>query len=172
MKLKSKITYIIAPAVLCWCLFYLQSCKDPAVEDKHLLTKDDDLNLAKDTLKVKVFSEFEQPINSNGVGISQLGSISDPDFGTTFASFYAQCELSSNNIYFGDSAVLDSAFLMLQYNGAYGKFDKPVDINVYELAQDISDTTAYKTNQSFTVNIPPVGTLHNYTLGTKLTDSI
>ena len=174
--MKNKLTYLIAPAVLCWCFFYLQGCKEPLIEDKNLLTSDDNLDLAKDTLQVKVFSEYEKPLNSNGVSVGLLGNLSDPNFGNTFAGFYAQCQLTSNNIYFGDSATLalDSAFLMLKYNGvyAYGKFDQPVDINLYELSQSMNDSTIYKTNDAFSVNIPPIGTLNGYTIGTKLTDSI
>ncbi len=170
--MKNKLTFLIAPAVLCWCLFYLQGCKEPLIEDNNLLTSDDNLNLAKDTLSVKVFSEFEKPLNSNGVAVGLLGSIADPNFGNTFAGFYAQCQLNSNNIYFGETPVLDSAFLMLKYNGVYGKFDKPVDVSVYELAQNMNDSTTYKTNDAFAVNIPPVGTLSGFTLGTKMTDSI
>ena len=170
--MKNKLTFLMAPVFLCWCLFYLQGCKDPLLENNKLLTSDDDLNLAKDTLAVKVFSEFEKPLNSNGVGVGLLGSIADPNFGNTFAGFYAQCQLTSNNIYFGEQKVLDSAFLMLQYNGVYGKFNQPVDVSVFELAQDLNDSTTYKTNESFAVNLPPVGTLSAYTLGTKMTDSI
>ena len=68
------------------------------------------------------------------------------NFGNTVAGFYAQCQLTSNNIYFGDSATLalDSAFLILKYNGVYGKFDQPVDINLYELSQSMSGSTIYK----------------------------
>ena len=144
--MKNKLTYLIAPAVLCWCFFYLQGCKEPLIEDNNLLTSDDNLNLAKDTLQVKVFSEYEKPLNSNGVSVGLLGNLSDPNFGNTVAGFYAQCQLTSNNIYFGDSATLalDSAFLILKYNGVYGKFDQPVDINLYELSQSMSGSTIYK----------------------------
>ena len=173
----TKLSYIIAPVVLCWCLFYLQGCKDPLIEDNKLLTPDDDLNLAKDTLSVKVFSEFQEPVNSNGVGLGVLGSVSDPNFGNTFAGVYARCLLTTNNVYFGDNPELDSAFLMVQYAGVYGKFDQPVDISVYELNQDMSDSTAYKTNQSFAVKVPPIGTLNNFVVTkpdgtTVFTDSV
>jgi len=171
-NLKNKLTFFIAPVVLCWCLFYLQGCKEPLIEDDNLLTSDDNLNLAKDTLTVKVFSEFEAPLKSNGVSVGLLGSIDDPNFGKTFAGFYAQCQLVSNNVYFGSNPVLDSAFLMLKYNGSYGKFDQPVDINVFELSQDLSSSATYKTNDAFSVKIPAIGSITGYTLGTKITDSI
>lgn len=170
--MKNRFTFLIAPAVLCWCLFYLQSCKEPLIEDSNLLTTDDNLNLAKDTLSVKVFSEFEKPLTSSGVSVGLLGSLNDPSLGKTFASFYAQYQLTSNNIYFGESPVVDSAFLMVKYNGVYGKLSVPVDINVFELSQDLSNSATYKTNDAFSVKVPTIGSITAYTLGTKITDSI
>jgi len=151
-------------------LFYLQGCKEPLIKDSNLLTSDDNLNLAKDTLSVKVFSEFEKPLTSSGVSVGLLGSLNDPNFGKTFAGFYSQCKLTSNNIYFGESPVLDSAFLMVKYNGVYGKFNQPVDVNVFELSQDMSSTTTYKSTDAFSVNFPAIGTLSNFV--PKLTDSV
>lgn len=172
MKLKKKILYILAPAILCWCLFYLQGCKEPIIEDNNLLTSDDNLNLDRDTLQIKAFSEFVKPLTSSSASVGLLGNLTDPNFGKTFAGFYGQCQLTSNNINFGEGATLDSAFLMLPYNGVYGKFDQPVDINVFELSQSISSATSYTTADAFSVNTPAIGSLTGYTLGTKLTDSV
>lgn len=174
MTLKKNIIYILAPAVLCWCLFYLQGCKEPLIEDSNLLTSDDNLNLAKDTVYVKAFSEFVPPLVSNGVSVGLVGNLTDPNFGKTFASFYAQTQLTSNNIYFGDvnDLALDSAFLILQYAGVYGKLDQPMDINVFELTQDMSSTVTYKTTDAFSVNGTPIGSLSGYTVGTKITDTV
>lgn len=169
--MKNKLILIIAPAfIFCWCFFSLQGCKQPLIEDKNLLTSDDNLNLAKDTLDVKVLSEFELPLASNGISNGVLGTISDPNFGNTYAGFYAQCQLTSNNIYFGVAPVLDSAVLTLKYNGIYGKFDQPVTVSVFELAQSMSDATTYKTNDAFQVNLPAIGTVSGFV--PKLTDSI
>jgi hypothetical protein len=42
-------------------VFFLSNgCKDPIIEDTDLLTADDELNLAKDSLNVKVFSFYEE----------------------------------------------------------------------------------------------------------------
>lgn len=137
-------------------------CKNPAIEDKTLLTKDDNLLLAKDTLHVKVFSEFEKPLAANGISTGVLGTITDPNFGTTYASFYAQCRLTSNNINFGTNPVLDSAVLTLKYLSTYGKLTMPVNVNVYELSESMVDSVAYNTNQSFGVNIPPIASKSNF----------
>lgn len=161
---------MIAPAVFCWCFFSLQGCKEPIIEDTNLLTGDDDLSLSKDTLNVKVFSEYEQAVASNNVTVGVIGSVSDPNFGNTYGSFYAQCQLTSNNISFGDAPVLDSVVLSLKYAGTYGKFDLPLTVSVYELSQSMNDSTAYKTNDAFSVNIPPIGQVNGFSPNT--TDSV
>lgn len=170
---KTATSYLLikAPVILiCWCLFYLSGCKDPVINDTDLLTGDDNLSLAKDTLYIKAFSEFEQPIASNGGAVAVLGNLSDPNFGKTSAGFYGQCRLSANNVTFGAGAQLDSAFITFAYNGKYGKFDQAVNLVVYELNQNLIDSVTYKTNQAFSVNIPPIGQLYNFT--PNLTDSI
>ena len=55
------------------------------IEDSNLLTSEDDLNLAKDTLLIKAFSQYEVPLRSSGVSTGVLGSIDDPNFGKTYA---------------------------------------------------------------------------------------
>lgn len=169
-NLRKYFTYIIAPAVFCWCLFSLQACKEPIIEDTNLLTGDDDLGLAKDTLHTKVYTDYEQAVAANNVTVGVLGTISDVNFGNTYAGFYAQCQLTSNNISFGESPVLDSVVLSLKYNGTYGKFDQPVTVSVYELSQMLNDSTSYKTNDAFSVNIPPIGQVNGFT--PNVTDSV
>jgi hypothetical protein len=132
------------------------------INDTDLLTSDDDLSLAKDTLDVKAFSLFQQPIASNGVSVGVLGNFSDPNFGKTSAGFYGQCRLSANNVTFGAGAQLDSAFITFAYNGKYGKFDQPVNLVVYELSQNLVDSLTYKTNEALSVNIPPIGQLNSF----------
>lgn len=170
---RATIKYISIQAsalLLCWCLFFLPGCKEPLIEDTDLLTEDDNLNLTKDTFYLRCFSEFQQPLSSNGVTVGVLGNMVDPNFGKTFAGFYTQCRLSANNVSFGVGAVLDSAVITFAYNGKYGKFDQPVNLAVYELNQDLVDSFAYKTTDALSVNIPPVGTLNNFVPNT--TDSI
>jgi len=168
----SKLTFILAPtAIFCWCFFLLQGCKkDPVIEDTVLLTSDDNLNLAKDTLHSQVFSEFELPVASNGISNGVLGTLTDPNFGTTYAGFYAQCQLTSNNIYFGESPVLDSVVLTLKYNGLYGKSDQPVNITVFELAESMAGSTTYYTNTAFQVSVPALGEVPGFI--PNITDSI
>lgn len=169
--MKFKFNFYIAPAVfICWCLFSLSACKEPAIEDNSLLTGDDNLNLAKDTLFTKVFSVFEDPLASNGVNTGVLANISDPTYGKTQAGVYTQLRLTSNNVNFGANAQLDSVVFTLAYADKYGKFDIPVNVAIYELNESLVDSTAYKTNQTFQVKPTAIGSKNNFT--PQLTDSV
>ncbi len=169
--MKNKFRLVTAPAViLCWCFIFFQGCKEPLIEDDNLLTPDDELNLAKDTLHVKVFSEFEEAFAAYGVSAGVLGTLTDPNFGNTYSSFYAQCRLTSNNVTFGANPVLDSAVLTLKYAGVYGKFDQPVTVSAYELTQSMDESSKYKTNDAFSVSVPPIGQVIGFT--PNITDSV
>lgn len=171
-QLKSEIKSLLqtAPAaIFCWCLLFLWGCKDPVIENNSLLNGEN-VDLAKDTLDVKVFSEFVDPISSNGVSLGLAGNLYDQNFGKTIAGTYMQCLLSTSNVTFGSAPLLDSAIFTLAYNGQYGKFDVPVDIALFELSQNMSDSTTYKTNDAFSVNLPPLAQVNGFL--PNLTDSI
>lgn len=168
--MKNKLTLLIAPAILSWCFFYLQGCKEPLIEETDLLTIDDNLSLAKDTLHTKVFTLYQDALESYGVSAGVLGTVTDVNFGNSYASLYAQCGLSSNNITFGDGKQLDSVVLTLRYLTTYGKFTQPLTVAVYEVTDNMVDSFKYKTNDAFSVAIPPIGTLNNWI--PNLTDSV
>lgn len=164
INLKNRFFKILAPAAICWCLFCIQACNKTVIYDKNLLTKDDNLNLAKDTLHLKVTSVFEKPLITSGSAVGVLGSMYDPSFGTTSAGFYAQCQITSSAISFGANPVLDSAVLTLAYNSPsnYGPCTLPVDLSVYELNQDMYLSSTYHSNDAFQVKTPPIGKLQHF----------
>ncbi|HWB62975.1 MAG TPA: hypothetical protein VG603_05635, partial [Chitinophagales bacterium] len=83
-NLKNKSIFYTAPAVfICWCLFCITGCKDPLVQNTNLLRQSDSLNVVRDTLAIKVTTEYQSHIASSGVLVTPLGSLSDHNFGTT-----------------------------------------------------------------------------------------
>ena len=168
--MKNKLIYYIAPAILCcWCFFSIQSCKDPIIQSKNLLTKSDTLNLKKDTLGITITTVAQTLQNSTGIIDGMLGSMSDRNFGITYGSFYAQCALLVASPSFGANPIVDSIVLSLAFDLPYGPCTKPVNISVYELNQDMLATGTYYTSSSFQVKTPPIGYLRNYI--PNLTDS-
>ena len=140
------------------------------IGDKNLLTKNDTLNLAKDTLHLTITSQFEKPLIVSGISEGLVGSLYDPNFGTTVCGLYAHCELTSSDVSFGGKPRLDSAVFSVAYNGLYGLCNVPVNISLYEMNQDIYDSVTYYSNGSYQVKIPPIGQLNHFV--PDLVDSI
>lgn len=161
--MKNKLTFYIAPAILiCWCFFSIQSCKEPVIRSKNLLTKSDTLNLAKDTLSIVATTVAQTQLNSTDVIDGVLGSMKDNNFGVTYAGFYAQVPLAGISPAFGTRPIIDSVVLSLAYDVPYGACSKPMNIYVYELNQTMVSTAAYYTSTAFQVKTPAIGQLTNY----------
>jgi hypothetical protein len=77
---------------------------------------------------------------------SMLGCMNDPVFGRSTAHLLTQLRLSSNDVDFGESPVLDSAVLLMKYQSWYGDTTTQQDIRVYELSQDLYFDSTYYSN--------------------------
>lgn len=154
----------IAFAVVLVC--YLSSCKDPAIADKSNTLGFDPINLEHlDTSAVYINTLAEVPLQASAVSTGVLGSMDDPIFGRTYASFYAQCLLSSSGVVFNNSPVADSAVLYIPFindSSKYGPCKKPIDVLVYEVSQYMDPTATYHQNDAFGVYGQTIGQLTNY----------
>ena len=74
---------------------------------------------------------------------SLLGCMNDPDFGQSTASLLAQLRLSSNDVDFGINPQIDSARLLMKYQGYYGDTTQLQSIRIYELTQDLFFDSTY-----------------------------
>jgi hypothetical protein len=72
-------------------IFLSNGCKDPIIEDTDLLTADDELNLAKDSLNVKALSVYEEKTAGNTSSTAVLGSMNDPPLAKPTARFTPSC---------------------------------------------------------------------------------
>lgn len=155
----------IACAVTLVC--YLSACKDPAIADKSNTLGFDPINLEHlDTDAVYINTVAEVPLQASAVATGVLGSMDDPLFGKTYASFYAQCLLSSSGAVFNNNPVADSAVLYIPYvndSSKYGPCTRPVDVLVYEVSQYMDPTATYRQNDAFGVYSQAIGSLNNYT---------
>lgn len=77
---------------------------------------------------------------------SLLGSMKDPVFGHSSAGILTQLRLSSNEVDFGEEAVLDSVVLLLKYQGGYGDTTVLQNIKVYELEESLYFDSTYYSN--------------------------
>ncbi len=125
------------------------SCnKDPYEIGFDLLPPSDTLNVrTTDTCTVVAFSMLQDSVRSDKTSTLIFGSIMDPIFGKSTASFYSQFRLSSEGADFGKNPVLDSLVLMLCYQSLYGDTLTRQNVKVYEISQDFSYDSLHFTNQ-------------------------
>lgn len=77
---------------------------------------------------------------------NMLGSMLDPVFGHTSASFSAQYRLVNKNHDFGENPVLDSVILVMRYADYYGDTTTPLTLRVYEVSQTLYKDSVYFSN--------------------------
>jgi len=155
---------------LLW-LALLASCnKDPYEVGLDLLPPSDTLYVSQfDTVTVVAYSEREDSVRSDEMSALMLGSILDPVFGKTTASFYTQFLLSSESIDFGVNPRLDSLVLLLYYDSWFGDTNTLQQVRVFEMSEDISyDSNYYSNQQAGTYGIE----LANTTYKPRPTDSV
>jgi len=130
-------------------LLALFSCKkDPYELGIDLLPPSDTLHVSvTDTCTVEAFSVLQDSARTDNSTKLILGSIMDPMFGKTTASFYTQVRLSSDAVSFGTDPVLDSLVLVLYYNAWYGDTTTTQNIKVYEISQYLESNQSYWSNQ-------------------------
>jgi len=129
--------------------FIVLSCKkDPYELGLDLLPPSDTLYVSLfDTVTVQAYSVLEDSIRTDELSSLVLGSILDPVFGKTTASFYSQFFLYSEQIDFGVDPHLDSLVLVLSYTSVYGDTNTLQQVRVFELSEDLLVDTSYYSNQ-------------------------
>ena len=112
----------------------------------------DKLNVVyTDTTTVVAYSQLVDSVRTDETTYSLLGSIQDPVFGKSTASFCTEFVLSKTSYSFGDNPVADSLILSLCYYSYYGDTLSPLTVKVYEMAQHIYPDSAYYSNQPIDV---------------------
>lgn len=81
-------------------------------------------------------------LSTNGFTTAVLGRIEDARFGKSRAGFAAQFQPLSYN-FTTDSIVYDSAFLILSFTGKTGTDNTPMNLQIYELLDSLSDSINY-----------------------------
>ncbi|MCK9400615.1 MAG: DUF4270 domain-containing protein [Bacteroidales bacterium] len=104
-----------------------------------------------DTTAVIAYSQIVDSVKTDETSVSLLGSMVDPVFGRSTASFYTQFRLSESAYDFGITPYPDSLVLSLKYDGFYGDSTAVMTVKVYELAGQIQLDSLYYSNQSVAV---------------------
>jgi hypothetical protein len=104
--------------------------------------------ITSDTASIIAYSQLVDSIKTDETSLSLLGSMADPVFGFSTASFYTQFRLSQSAFSFGILPVPDSLVLKLDYDGFYGDSTDAMMVRVYELDEQIEVDSAYYSNMS------------------------
>ena len=124
------------------CLTVLFSaCKKDWNELGANLIVEEDFNLVHiDSFSIETSVMIDDSIKALNHNNVFLGSINDPVFGSSKASFYTEFRLPSSDVDFGDEAQADSIVLSLAYSSFYGDTTIAQFISVHELTEAISPT--------------------------------
>jgi hypothetical protein len=149
----------------------LSTCKNEENElGLNLQPPGDKLNVkSTDTTTVVAYSQIADSVKTDETSLTLLGSIYDPVFGKTTASFYSQFRLSLPAFDFGATPFPDSLVLTLTYSSLYGDSTSAMTVKVYEMAQQIHIDSSYYSDQS--VGIKDI-LLAEKTFTPNLTDSV
>ena len=128
----------------------IASCKEPLITGTDVLPSDGDLAaIFTDTLTVKSWIVREDSLRADELSNSIVGAMHDPDFGNTYAGFFTQVFLPSNNIDLGTSLTFDSLVITLAYDDSYGTTDLPQTFEVYRMTESIHKDSIYYSNELF-----------------------
>lgn len=145
-------------------LFILQACKKEG--DIGLEQQIDEQGLygrLVDTCTVQIFSVKDDTLITSNYVRNQLGDFHDPLVGRTISTIAFQATLSKNNVDFGTGLVLDSIVMVLGYPAVqadrfYGDSSSRMEINVYQLDENISNDSIYYSNKTYKTKSTAIAT--------------
>lgn len=111
-----------------------------------------------DTVTVRSSTVREDSILTNTLTQYPLGYFNDPVFGKTAANIALSLTMVNSNTTFGTAPVLDSAVLVLHYGDEfYGDSTSKFQIEVRQLADQLSQSKAYYNQYGFNVSPAIIG---------------
>nr|WP_282189097.1 DUF4270 domain-containing protein [Maribellus sp. YY47] len=120
------------------------ACNDKNELGLELLPGEDLINVKSVEVKsdISAFTFTEDNIVTSEHTTNLLGSMNDPVFGNTTASFASQFRLTSYPD-FGDNPAADSTFLVLYYRIIFGDTITPQNVKVYEMQEALNPDIEY-----------------------------
>jgi hypothetical protein len=141
-------------------LIFMANCeKEPSLPG---VPGDD--NIAKlDSIRLIAFTLAEEAKDALNEGDVVIGKLEDPRFGTSIASFYAQFRLTTTDFSPGANPILDSAFLELEVESAYGPLSNSIDFEIYRLTEALVPTNTYFSDDVLSSGSSLLGGLTGFT---------
>lgn len=142
VKNNTKHVFSIITGFLLLAIVFI-SCNDENNLGLEVLPSEDLINVKEVVIADDItgYNFTEEHLISSG-GTTLLGSLNDPDFGSTNIDFAAQYRLISYPD-FGTNTVVDSVKLYLYYKNVYGDTLTAQHFSVYEMAEALSTDIDY-----------------------------
>lgn len=99
-----------------------------------------------DTTTIVAYSFYDDTIRTDEMNYGMIGSVYDPVFGKTSATFYTQFKMTKVAPTFGTNPICDSLVLVLPYVSLFGDTSALQTVKVYELSQAIFPKSVYYSN--------------------------
>lgn len=123
-----------------------------------------------DTLQIRAYTVPDDSVYTLNMSYAQVGSMYDPIFGRTTATFFSQVITTTRRARFGTNPVFDSAYLYLPYKYTYGDTLSNMTLHVYPLTESIIDSVHSYSNRKVSYDANnPIGTI---TFQPKMHDSV
>lgn len=151
------------------------SCNKLSELGVDLLPGTDDIGAVfTDTFTLITHTVAEDSILSSATVNNLVGHLYDPYFGSTYAAFFTELQLPTNDVDFGapDTLFVDSVVLTLDVAGIYGYRHVAQNLLVYEVTEPMSPKPeqGYFSTRSFATSSEPVGKKFLYV--PNVTDSV
>ena len=157
-----RLVFLRQLVVVALLLFIVASCtKEISPIGTKLLDPGDLLSMGyTDTIQIRAYSIPDDSVYTLNLNYAQVGSMYDPVFGRTDATFYSEVITSSKRVRFGLSPVFDSAYLYLPYKSAYGDTISNTTFHVYPLTESLLDSVHSYSNKTLAYDINnPLGSV-------------
>ena len=162
MKYKSFQLFIL----LAFAVFF--SCSDPALIGSELLEEDQANLQFTDEVPIQAKSfdgtalQTYSPFAALQLTRHLFGNFKDPLMGITEASIYTQIALGAQIPPSFDIRTFDSIVLSLAYDtlGGYGNIAEEYGLEVYQIAEDMSNIADYFSDQTFLTGETAIGSLN------------
>ncbi len=155
------------PVITCCLFVLLSSCGKNSLIGLSVLPSGDDVNgIFSDTFSLVTNTVRDDSVPTSSTLTNLAGTLFDPVFGKTYAAFFTQFILPTNEVNFGspDTLYIDSVVLTLAYAGSYGYVNVPQAFNVFRVTENMGPlpVAGYYSGKSFSVDPQSIGRKENF----------
>lgn len=137
-------------------MLFLAACTPPNDAGKDILNPDDIVSVHYvDTFDLQMTTIRLDSVNTTGLSRNLFGNYLDEAMGWIFAETYLQPKPNGSNLKFGSDPAkltLDSIVLSLDLLGFYGRYNDPLQLEIFQITEKFSDDSVYYSDDRLQVD--------------------